>query len=224
MAQFGSLKFTVSPDMAMLFQKMQLSAECETNEETGGTQQFVTAKNGKPAQVSMTIPLYAALGVDVREMTMKILNTAQRGTRDFFYVGGKKLFPFKMMMTKAEIKEMVIAPSGTWVSAEVDATFQQSSAAWIIGKEKNQAGVSAGGGGGEEGGGGGYAPQKQSVNTTTPTTSTTDRNKTAHDLLWERGSAYQGVGAHPIRKASSAVSSAAKTIEDAKSKTSTVTK
>lgn len=206
LAQFGEIQFGISTETALLFEKLKISAECETDDKKENSQGYVKAKNGKPAEISMSVALSAALGVDVQKSAMQFLNAAQRSTEDYLYVGGKKVFPFKLMMTKADTEEILLSPKGVWTYTKISITLKQSSKEWILEPEKEEPKPSHhhhddGGGGGS------YAPQKASVKTTTP------QKKTPQDLIWERGSGYQG-----------AVGKATKTTQTAKKKTSTVTK
>lgn len=132
-AQFDTLKFGISGSTAMLFSDMKLSAGSETEDKASGNQQYAARKNGKPAEITKSIILEAALGMDVETMTREILNAAQRGTQGYFYIGGKKVFPCKMMLVNAETEETELSPSGKWVRAKINITMRQSTAEWIIG-------------------------------------------------------------------------------------------
>lgn len=134
LAQFGSLQFEISSSTALLFEKLKLSSECETEEKTGDEQKYVSAKNGKPVQASFAVILSASLGIDVKEKVTAILNSAQRGEQAYFYIVGSKLFPFKMMMVSAATEEIQTSPSGAWVYAKVNITLKQSSKDWITGQ------------------------------------------------------------------------------------------
>lgn len=140
LAQFGNMKFEITSNTARLFEKMKLSAECETEDSNSDAQKYVSIKNGNPAQLTVNIILNASLGLNVRDEVIEILNSAQRGRQDYFYIGGKKLFPFQMMMVSAQTEEIQTAPSGVWVFATVNITLKQSSKEWIIGQpQKNTA-------------------------------------------------------------------------------------
>ena len=136
LAQFGSLQFEISSSTALLFEKLKLSSECETEEKTVDEQKYVSAKNGKPVQASFAVILSASLGIDVKEEVTAILNYAQRGEQAYFYIVGKKLFPFQMMMVSAQTEEIQTSPSGVWVYAKVNITLKQSSKEWITGQQK----------------------------------------------------------------------------------------
>lgn len=136
LAQFGSLQFEISSSTALLFEKLKLSSECETEEKTVDEQKYVSAKNGKPVQASFAVILSASLGIDVKEEVTAILNYAQRGEQAYFYIVGEKLFPFQMMMVSAATEEIQTSSSGVWVYAKINITLKQSSKEWITGQQK----------------------------------------------------------------------------------------
>lgn len=139
LAQFGNLQFEISSSTALLFEKLKLSSECETEEKTVDEQKYVSAKNGKPVQASFAVILSASLGIDVKEEVTAILHSAQRGEQAYFYIVGKKLFPFQMMMVSAQTEEIQTSPSGVWVYAKVNITLKQSSKEWITGQPQKAA-------------------------------------------------------------------------------------
>ncbi len=172
-AQFGELKFEISSSTALLFHNLKMSAECETEEQTDNSQQYISFKNGKAVQISLSAILNASLGIDVKQQATDFLNTAQRGGQGYFYAGGAKVFPFKLMMTKADTEEITIDPSGRWVSTKINVTLKQSSKEWIPGKTLAQAQIQTSSSPSPSPSGGGSSsytpmPQKASVNTRTP--------------------------------------------------------
>lgn len=131
-AQFGSMRFEISADNAMLFADLKLSAGCETEDQSSNGQKFASYKEGKAAAITMTILLNAALGNDVRGTTEWLQHSAQRGVKEYMTLGGRKLYPFQLIMTKADADKIMIAPDGRWVSAEVSVSFTQAEAEYII--------------------------------------------------------------------------------------------
>lgn len=119
-------------------ENLKMSAECETEEKTEDEQKYVSAKNGAPVQVNFSAILSAALGIDVKEEVASALHSAQRSVQDYFYMGGTKLFPFKLMMVKAETEEIQTAPSGVWVYAKVNVTLKQSTNEWLSGQMQKE--------------------------------------------------------------------------------------
>lgn len=65
LAQFDTLKFEISSSSALLLQGLKMSSECDTEDETGSSQAYVKAKNGKPIEINFTAVFDAALGIDV---------------------------------------------------------------------------------------------------------------------------------------------------------------
>lgn len=123
----GGFSFHISADTALLYDKMKMSAEMETEDKTEGEQNYVSIKNGKAVQITFSVFLEAALGMDVKEYIKRLLHSAQRGIKNYLYISGEKIFPFLMMMVKAEADNIQKAPSGAWISATVNLTMKQAS-------------------------------------------------------------------------------------------------
>ena len=148
-ARFAGFTFEIA-ETATLFDDLKFSGECAVEENTSGTAQYVSRKNGKAGQVSFTAILNAALGADVRKAALEFEAAARYGQTGTLVVGEEALLPYEMMLTKAEISEIVISPAGKWVSAKAALTLRQ---AGTDGKESY--GEDGGSGGGAGGGGGG---------------------------------------------------------------------
>ena len=150
-ARFAGFTFEIA-ETATLFDDLKISGECAVEENTSGTAQYVSRKNGKAGQVSFTAILNAALGADVRKTALEFEAAARYGQTGTLVVGEEALLPYEMMLTKAEISEIVISPTGKWVSAKAALTLRQ---AGTDGKESYGEDGGAGGGGGGSGGTGG---------------------------------------------------------------------
>lgn len=153
------------------FKNFQIVSECETEDKTASAQKYVSAKNGKPIQITLTVTLSAYLGVDVRADAIALIDAAQRSYQGYFYIQAKKLFPFMLMMTKAEMKNFEIAPNGTWVSCDMGLTLKQSSKDWINGTPASASTSSSSSGSG----GGSKKKSSGSKKVSTKTTSTITR-------------------------------------------------
>lgn len=151
-ARFAGFTFEIA-ETATLFDDLKFSGECAVEENTSGTAQYVSRKNGKAGQVGFTAILNAALGADVRKTALEFEAAARYGQTGTLVVGEEALLPYEMMLTKAEISEIVISPTGKWVSAKAALTLRQ---AGIDGKESYGEDGSGGGGGGGSGAGGYY--------------------------------------------------------------------
>lgn len=131
MAEIGRWKghrFEVSPSLILGFSGLTIKGSCETKDKKGGKQKYVTRKNGKPAEVSMTIVLSAALSVDVRKEALTLVEEAEAGLKGYMYVGNKKLLTCKLMLVDASVKEVKIDGSAAaWIRADVSVTMKQCS-------------------------------------------------------------------------------------------------
>lgn len=144
-------KFYVTPTKVIGFKGLQITSNTATEDEENGGCKYVKKKNDGGYEVKFTAIFDQRLGVsDVRSAAMKLAEDARTGASGYVYNNGSKLFTPNMMGTGATVKNIVIAPNGTWISCEVDLTLKQ------CGKGDGSSGGSGSGGGGGGGGGGGY--------------------------------------------------------------------
>lgn len=144
--QYGGWTFEIRANYMRPFKDFQIVSECETEDKTADAQKYVSAKNGKPIQITTTVTLNAYLGADVRGDAIGLIDAAQRSYQGYFYIQSKKLFPFMLMLTKASIKNFVLSPNGQWIACDIDLTLKQSSKDWINGAPASSGGGSSGGG------------------------------------------------------------------------------
>lgn len=137
--------FEVSPQVIMGFTGLQIKSSIATKDRDSNYQEYIAYDNAKATEISLTIHLNAALGVDVRGEAELFLKEAQLGSQDYFYVGEWKLMPCKVMLTEATVKEIGIAHDGTWTSANVSLSLKQSS---VRDKEDGTSAAASSGGGG----------------------------------------------------------------------------
>ncbi|OLA22335.1 MAG: hypothetical protein BHW29_09215 [Faecalibacterium sp. CAG:74_58_120] len=149
--QYGGWTFEIRANYMRPFKDFQIVSECETEDKTADAQKYVSAKNGKPIQITTTVTLNAYLGVNVRGDAIGLIDAAQRSYQGYFYIQSKKLFPFMLMLTRASIKNFVLSPNGQWIACDIDLTLKQSSKDWINGAPASSGG--SGSGGGSSGGG-----------------------------------------------------------------------
>ncbi len=144
---FGNRKFFVSPSEIKGFKGLKIKIALETEEKEVNGEKIVSRKNYGITTVELTAILSAYAGSDVQADAMGIITDCQYAKEDFIYdAAGAKLWPFKLLLTEAEIATCEIGPRGVWTYAEVRMTFKQSTT-W--------SGTSAGDGNGSSGGGGG---------------------------------------------------------------------
>ena len=120
-------KFEVSSSLIRSFTGLQIKGSSETEDKEDGNQKYVSRKKGKPVEVSFTIHLNARLGCDVRSEALKFIDEARAGSKDYFYVGSKKLVTCQLMLTDATVKEIGLINKGTWTQADVQVTMKQCS-------------------------------------------------------------------------------------------------
>lgn len=146
---WGDNRFFVTANHVRSYKSLQITTSCATEDEENGGDKYVKKKNNGGYEVKFTAILDKRLGEsDVRKVALHLAEVARTGAKNYIYCSGSKLFTPQMMGTGASIKNIVVAPDGTWISCEVDLTLKQCS------KGDGSTGSSSGGGGG--GGGGGY--------------------------------------------------------------------
>lgn len=132
MAQTGSwngITFEVSSSLIRSFDDMTIKGSCETETKTKNHQKYVKRKNGDVTELSFSVVISALLGVtSVRDEAMSFVKDARHGESAYFYYGTKKLFATKLMLTSAEVTEIVSLPGKPekWVSCVVKLTFKRS--------------------------------------------------------------------------------------------------
>ena len=146
---WGDNRFFVTANHVRSYKSLQITTSCATEDEENGGDKYVKKKNNGGYEVKFTAILDKRLGEsDVRKVALHLAEVARTGAKNYIYCSGSKLFTPQMMGTGASIKNIVIAPDGTWISCEVDLTLKQCS------KGDGSTSSSSGSGGG--GGGGGY--------------------------------------------------------------------
>lgn len=127
MAQIGGWNghvFEVSPGVIHGITGIKVSVGSETETKKSEKQQYVKRKHAKPADVTVNVLLSALLGVDVRSEMLGLLEDARLGKSDYFYVGGSKLLPCKMMLTECSADEYKM--TGTTITeCKVTMTMKQ---------------------------------------------------------------------------------------------------
>lgn len=179
-ANWNGHTFVVSPSLIRGFTDMTIKGACETTDKNSDKQKYVERKYGEIPEISMTVGLNAQTGVtDVFQEAMEFVQEATAGATSYFYMGSSKLIPAKMMLTQAEVVQIVHMPGegNKWISCDVKLTFKQG------GKNDSGSGKS---GGGSSGSGSlkssGSGSKKASVKTNTLTDVVTNVVDAAKDL------------------------------------------
>lgn len=129
-ANWNGHTFEVSPKLIRSFTDLSIKGSCETTDKNSDKQKYVERKYGDIPQISMTIELNAQTGVtDVYGEAQEFVKEATDGAAAYFYMGSSKLIPAKMMLTEAEVTEIVIMPGqgDKWISCRVKVKFKQGS-------------------------------------------------------------------------------------------------
>lgn len=153
-ARWNGHIFEVSSDVIRGFTGLSITGGSDTEDAESQGQKYVSRKNGKPKQVVLTASLNAHFGCDVQAEAMTFVDESTSGSKDYFYIGGKKLMECSLMLVQAEVSEVSIAPGGAWIKADAKLTFKQCS--------KNDGSASSGGASS------GAAVKKESVKQTQP--------------------------------------------------------
>ena len=159
-ARWNNHKFKVEKKSIHSLSGLQIKGHTETEDKVGSNQKFVSRKNSKPTEITLTAILDARLGCDVKTEALQFVADAYNGCVDWFYMGTSKLATYKLMLTDATVKDIVLSPKGKWISANVALTLKQctqknGSTAGVVDKSDSGDGHGGGGGGGSSGGGGG---------------------------------------------------------------------
>lgn len=157
--------FEVGPDVIRGFTGLTIKGSSETKDSTSGKEKYISRKNSKPTEVTITVQLNRSMGCEVRDEAIALVEEAYNGKSDYFYVGDYKLVPCQLMLVEAQVKDTVIINGATWQSASVQLSMKQCS------KFDTAAGSSSGSGGGGGGGRSGGSSRASTRRTSTTTTS-----------------------------------------------------
>lgn len=129
MALIGSwngFDFEISPGAVRGFTGLKIKGGSETEDKVSEKQKYATRKNSIATEISLSVYLNAYMGCNVRDEALNFVNSAMEGAANYFYVGGKKLVTYKLMLTGAEITETEIAANGTWIASKIQLSLKQA--------------------------------------------------------------------------------------------------
>lgn len=125
MGSWNGFNFEVSPTAVRGFTGLTIKGGSETEDKVSDKQKYVQRTNSAITEIALNIYLNAYLGCSVRDEALKFIGAAMDGATNYFYVGGKKLVTYKLMLTNAEVTETEIAPDGTWIACKIALTMKQ---------------------------------------------------------------------------------------------------
>lgn len=124
--KFKNFVFEIKPDKIQSFNQWSITGQTNTEDKETDGQKYVSKKTRGTAEMEITAVLNYFAGADVKETVLDMVEAANEGKEDFVYLCGKKLFTYKMMLTKAQAKDIRLAPNGEMIYAEVALSFRQS--------------------------------------------------------------------------------------------------
>lgn len=156
--------FEVTQKTIRSFEDLMFKAGCDTEDKTSGTDKWEALKTSDPVSVSLTANLRSYFGVDVRKEAEGLMEDARTGAKDYFYLGGTKLFGCLMMLKQAEISETHVGVDGFLQEAKCALSLVQCE------KWGGGTGTGTGTGGGGTGGTGKASVKKLSTTQETKAT------------------------------------------------------
>ena len=126
LVKFKNFVFEIKPDKIQSFNQWSITGQTNTEDKETDGQKYVSKKTRGTAEMEITAVLNYFAGADVKETVLDMVEAANEGKEDFVYLCGKKLFTYKMMLTKAQAKDIRLAPNGEMIYAEVALSFRQS--------------------------------------------------------------------------------------------------
>lgn len=126
--QWYDVSFYANASKVVGFNNLAISGSVETEDKESDGTKYVSKKNSKGYEISLTAFLDRRLGIeDVRAEAMKLVDYGANGQTGYMYAQGKKLVSCGMMLTNAKAQNVVMTPSGTWISCEVQLTLKTCS-------------------------------------------------------------------------------------------------
>ena len=126
LVKFKNFVFEIKPDKIQSFNQWSITGQTNTEDKETDGQKYVSKKTRGTAEMEITAVLNYFAGADVKQTVLDMVEAANEGKEDFVYLCGKKLFTYKMMLTKAQAKDIRLAPNGEMIYAEVALSFRQS--------------------------------------------------------------------------------------------------
>ncbi len=125
MGSWNGFQFEVSPSVVRGFTGLTIKGGSETEDKVSEKQKYVERKNSSVTEIALSVYLNAYMGCNVRDEATSFIAAAMDGVSNYFYVGGKKLVTYKLMLVQAEVTETKIAADGTWIECKIGLTMKQ---------------------------------------------------------------------------------------------------
>lgn len=125
--QWYDVPFYANANEVRGFTEFSISGSVETEEKESDGTKYVSKKNSKGYEVGITAFFDRRLGIkDVKEEAMRLTYHAATGQTGYLYAQGRKLVTSALMLTNANVSNVIMSPNGTWISCEVAMTLKTS--------------------------------------------------------------------------------------------------
>lgn len=126
--RFGKHKFYVKPKEIRSFGGLKIKATLNTEDATVDGCKFTSKKGAGALEVTFTVYLDKRMGADPYKDAKALVDGALKGETGYLYTqDGKKPWAARLMMTDAEIGNIMMQPNSKWMYAEVIVTLKQCS-------------------------------------------------------------------------------------------------
>lgn len=125
--QWHDVSFFANAQEIRGFDNLTISGSVETEDKTNGGTKYVSKKNSKGYEASLTAFFDKRLGIDdVKAEAMKLVQYGANGQTGYLYARGRKLVTSALMLTSAKASKILMTPGGTWISCEVALTLKMA--------------------------------------------------------------------------------------------------
>ncbi len=123
--KWHDIEFFASASKVVGFNDLSISGSVETEDKEDGGTKYVSKKNSKGYEVTMTAFFDRRLGIeDVKKSAMSLAEYGAKGQTGYMYAQGEKLISSNLMMTAAKIGNIRMTPGGTWICCEIQITLK----------------------------------------------------------------------------------------------------
>lgn len=152
---WGGHKLDVSAKQILSPSSIDIQIEAETEDKETSGRTYKAFKGTRGRVIHLDLPLFAALGTDVRAEADAWLDDCAKGRRDKFYIAEKPVSDKVFLLTSAQAAEIAMLPGGGWKQATLKLEFSES------GSGTPGSGVQSGGSSGGKGSSGGSSKKKK---------------------------------------------------------------
>lgn len=156
---WGGHKLDVSAKQILSPSSIDIQIEAETEDKETSGRTYKAFKGTRGRVIHLDLPLFAALGTDVRAEADAWLDDCAKGRRDKFYIAEKPVSDKVFLLTSAQAAEIAMLPGGGWKQATLKLEFSESGSGTP--GSGVQSGGSSGGSSGGKGSSGGSSKKKK---------------------------------------------------------------